>query len=220
LTYVHGFHGNGGHFENSKTWLHLLRWVSTFLWSLVKIGSSVSENLVGQVHGEKKKRNNNNTQCNNNKKRCKNNNSLGLNNNKKRCNTISLQTSFGNLIRNRANTICLPKLRFQFAMAAILNQKWSPKYKNSPIWAKFGFQVDYNVANWYPSLGSHIISYLVVFAPFLIISPKRSFGRHIVFALFLIKFPNEVWRLIVLHRFLLLLSPKELAMWCSMYYSM
>jgi hypothetical protein len=84
------------------------------------------------------------------------------------------------------------------------------KIQKSPIWAKFGFQVDYNVANWYPSLGSHIISYLVVFAPFLIISPKRSFGRHIVFALFLIKFPNEVWRLIVLHRFLLLLSPKEL----------
>jgi hypothetical protein len=25
--------------------------------------------------------------------------------------TISLQTSFGDLIRNRANTICLPKLR-------------------------------------------------------------------------------------------------------------
>jgi hypothetical protein len=28
-------------------------------------------------------------------------------------------------------------------MAAILNPKWSPKYKNPPIWAKFGFQVDY-----------------------------------------------------------------------------
>jgi hypothetical protein len=25
--------------------------------------------------------------------------------------------------------------------------KWSPKYKNPPIWAKFGFQVDYDVAN-------------------------------------------------------------------------
>jgi hypothetical protein len=60
LTYVHGFHGKGGHFENSKTWVHLLRWGSTFLWSLEKIGSSVSENLVGQVHGEKKKRKNNN----------------------------------------------------------------------------------------------------------------------------------------------------------------
>jgi hypothetical protein len=32
-------------------------------------------------------------------------------------------------------------------MAAILNPKWLPKYKNPPIWAKFGFQVDYDVAN-------------------------------------------------------------------------
>ena len=35
------------------------------------------------------------------------------------------------------------------------------------FWAKFGFQVDYDVANWYPSFGSHImilkiISYLVI----------------------------------------------------------
>ena len=36
---------------------------------------------------------------------------------------------------------------FWFAMVAILNQKWQPKYKNPPIWAKFGFQVDYDVAN-------------------------------------------------------------------------
>jgi hypothetical protein len=34
-----------------------------------------------------------------------------------------------------------------FAMVAILNQKWLPKYKNAPIWTKFGFQVDYDVAN-------------------------------------------------------------------------
>jgi hypothetical protein len=33
------------------------------------------------------------------------------------------------------------------AMVAILNPKWPPKYKNPPIWAKFGFQVDYDVAN-------------------------------------------------------------------------
>jgi hypothetical protein len=32
-----------------------------------------------------------------------------------------------------------------FAMAAILNPKWPPKYKNPPIWPKFGFQVDYDV---------------------------------------------------------------------------
>jgi hypothetical protein len=40
--------------------MHRLRWRSTFLWSLVKIGSSVSENLVGQKHSEKKRKNNNN----------------------------------------------------------------------------------------------------------------------------------------------------------------
>ena len=36
-------------------------------------------------------------------------------------------------------------------MAAILNPKWPPKYKNPPNWTKFGFQVDYDVANWYPN---------------------------------------------------------------------
>jgi hypothetical protein len=34
-----------------------------------------------------------------------------------------------------------------FAMAAILNTKWPPKYKNPQIWTKFGFQIDYDVAN-------------------------------------------------------------------------
>jgi hypothetical protein len=34
-----------------------------------------------------------------------------------------------------------------FAMVAILNPTWPPKYKNSPIWAKFGFQVDFDVGN-------------------------------------------------------------------------
>jgi hypothetical protein len=36
-----------------------------------------------------------------------------------------------------------------FAMVAILNlnPKWLPKYKNPPIWAKFGFQVDFDVGN-------------------------------------------------------------------------
>jgi hypothetical protein len=38
-----------------------------------------------------------------------------------------------------------------FAMAVILNPKWPPKYKNPPIWTKFGFQVDYDVApKWSP----------------------------------------------------------------------
>jgi hypothetical protein len=34
-----------------------------------------------------------------------------------------------------------------FAMAATLNPKWPPKYKNPPIWAIFGFQVDFDVGN-------------------------------------------------------------------------
>ena len=40
---------------------------------------------------------------------------------------------------------------FRFSMATIWNPKWLPKYKHPPIWAKFGFQVDYDVANWYPN---------------------------------------------------------------------
>jgi hypothetical protein len=31
-------------------------------------------------------------------------------------------------------------------MVAILNLKWPPKYKNPPIWGKFGFKVDMLVA--------------------------------------------------------------------------
>ena len=30
--------------------------------------------------------------------------------------------------------------------------KMAAKIKNPPIWTKFGFQVGYDVANWYPSL--------------------------------------------------------------------
>jgi hypothetical protein len=32
-------------------------------------------------------------------------------------------------------------------VAAILNPKWPLKYKNPPIWAKFGIQVDFDVGN-------------------------------------------------------------------------
>ena len=42
-----------------------------------------------------------------------------------------------------------------FAMAAILNPKWPPKYKNPLIWANKKFQVDYDVVNRYPSLVSY-----------------------------------------------------------------
>ena len=67
-----------------------------------------------------------------------------------------------------SKTCCTIWRSFWFAIAAILNPKWSPRYKNPPIWAKFGFQVDYDVTNWYPLFGSHamilqIISYLVLF---------------------------------------------------------
>jgi hypothetical protein len=67
--------------------------------------SSVSENLVGQVQGEKKKRNNNNN--NNNKKRYKNHKSpnfvRGLNY-KKRCKN-NKSPKFGDLIINRFHYI-------------------------------------------------------------------------------------------------------------------
>ena len=60
-----------------------------------------------------------------------------------------------------SKTCCTIWRPFLFAMVAILNPKWPPKYKNPPIWTKFGFQVDYDVANWYPSLvcyGGHFVS--------------------------------------------------------------
>jgi hypothetical protein len=34
-----------------------------------------------------------------------------------------------------------------FAIVAILNPQWPPKHKNPPIWATFGFQVDFVLAN-------------------------------------------------------------------------
>jgi hypothetical protein len=46
-----------------------------------------------------------------------------------------------------STTCCTIWRIFWFAMTAILNLKWSPKYKYPPIWATFGFQVDYDVAN-------------------------------------------------------------------------
>jgi hypothetical protein len=38
-----------------------------------------------------------------------------------------------------------------------LNPKWPLKYKNLPFWTKFGFQVDFDVGNWYPLFGSCIM---------------------------------------------------------------
>jgi hypothetical protein len=42
-----------------------------------------------------------------------------------------------------SKTCCIIWRPFWFAMVAIFNQKWPPKYKNPPIWAKFSFQVDH-----------------------------------------------------------------------------
>ena len=41
-----------------------------------------------------------------------------------------------------SKTCCTILRPFQFAMVAILNPKWPPKYKNPPIWAKFGTTID------------------------------------------------------------------------------
>jgi hypothetical protein len=43
-----------------------------------------------------------------------------------------------------SKTCCTIWRPFWFAVAAILNPKWPPKYKNPPIWAKFGFQGIYS----------------------------------------------------------------------------
>jgi hypothetical protein len=45
---------------------------------------------------------------------------------------------------------------FGLLCVAILNPKRPPKYKYPPIWTKFGFQVDYDVANWYQSLVCYV----------------------------------------------------------------
>ena len=44
----------------------------------------------------------------------------------------------------------------KFEMAAVMARyNMAANYKNHPIWAKFGFQVDYDVTNWYSSLGCY-----------------------------------------------------------------
>jgi hypothetical protein len=52
-----------------------------------------------------------------------------------------------------------------FAMVAIFNPKWLPKYKNPPISTKFGYQVDYDVSTSYSSLvcyGGHFESKMAI----------------------------------------------------------
>ena len=46
-----------------------------------------------------------------------------------------------------SKTCCTIWRPFWFAMAAILNPKWPPNYKDSPILTTFGFQIDYDVPN-------------------------------------------------------------------------
>jgi hypothetical protein len=54
-------------------------------------------------------------------------------------------------------------------------------------------------------LGAIYYHILLCLLRFLLCPPKRSFRRHIVFALFLIKSPNEVWRLIVFAPFIIII---------------
>ena len=54
-------------------------------------------------------------------------------------------------------TCCTIWRPFWFAMVAILNQKWPPKYKNPPIWAKFGFQHD-RVKNWALIISCYVLT--------------------------------------------------------------
>ena len=64
-------------------------------------------------------------------------------------------------------TCCTIWRPFWFAMVAILNPKWPPKYKNPPIWAKFGFQVDLALANCH-----HLVSVVCKLFTFQASSPK------------------------------------------------
>ena len=67
-----------------------------------------------------------------------------------------------------------------FAIAAILIPKWPPKYKNPPILAKFGFQVDFALAIWYLS------SFLELGGI------SRSFTSYYILLLFLLfHFPHQ-----------------------------
>ena len=76
-------------------------------------------------------------------------------------------------------TCCTILQPFWFAMVAILNPKWQPRYKNPPIWAKFCFQVDYDVANWYPNF-TEMLSTMSRCADYFrnFQNGRRSHGNH------------------------------------------
>ena len=88
-----------------------------------------------------------------------------------------------------SKTCCTIWQPFWLAMAAILNPKWPPKYKNPPIWAKFGFQVDLALANWYSSsflelgaIGWGDVRYCFAMAILVIItSPRLLSGDVLLF---------------------------------------
>ena len=72
--------------------------------------------------------------------------------------------------------IWFPSILWSWEFIAIVGLLWRPLWiqngrQNTKIlrfWAKFGFQVDYDVANWYPSFGSHIMILKIIL--YLIIS--------------------------------------------------
>jgi len=72
--------------------------------------------------------------------------------NEKIVNNSKMKTIQWKWIFTGSKTCCIIWRPYWFAIMAILNPKWPPKYKNSPVWTKFYFQVDYDVANWYPSM--------------------------------------------------------------------
>ena len=85
-----------------------------------------------------------------------------------------------------SKTCCTIWRPFWVAMAAILYPKWPPKYKIPPILAKFGFQVDFVLANWYPSsffeLGAMLWSFrsyhILLLLLLLLFHFPRNFVRH------------------------------------------
>ena len=91
-----------------------------------------------------------------------------------------------NWIFTGSKTCCTIWRPFWVAMAAILNPKWPPKYKNLPILAKFGFLVDFVLANWYPSsfleLGAMLWSFrsyhILLLLLLLLFHFPRNFVRH------------------------------------------
>ena len=71
--------------------------------------------------------------------------------------------------------------------------KMANKIQKPPIWAKKKFQVDYDVANWYPFFGSHAMILQII--SYLVMAPKRSLWDILLllffFVLLLLQLFNE-----------------------------